>query len=193
MPSSARLIRSGGIAAALGGLLFAAKAYWDRNDAPPWPTDTTDALAFLIPLLFLVGVAGLYALCRGRLGGLGVTGLRASLAGFAIGVVGAIAVAFVDAFWFVFVLGTLLALVGLALAGIAIIGAGLLGRWSALPLILGVYGLFALMTGDPANSAFGRTVGLVLWVLFGLLWVALGYALLSARDGSLASARSARA
>ncbi len=187
MSSSSSLVRFGGIAAALGGVLFAFKAYWDRNDAPPWPSDATDAIGFVNPLLFLIGIWGLSTLCRGRLGRLGTIGLLVSLAGFAISVVGAIAVSFVDAFWFVFVLGTLLGLVGLALAGIPIIRERLLGAWSILPLVLGVYGLFALITGDPANSAFGRTVGLMLWLLFGLLWVVMGYALLSARDGSLAS------
>ncbi len=73
------------------------------------------------------------------------------------------------------------------LAGIPIIRERLLESSSILPLLLGAYGLFALITGDPANSAFGRTVGLMLWLLFGLLWVVMGYALLSARDGSLAS------
>jgi hypothetical protein len=51
----------------LGGLLWSAKAFYNRNDAPPWPTDFTDHLMFILPLLFLVGFMGLYACCRGRL------------------------------------------------------------------------------------------------------------------------------
>lgn len=193
MQSTSNLVRSGGIAAALGGILFTAKAYADRNDAPPWPTDATDAFVFVIPLLFVIGVSGLYAVSRGRLGGLGTFGLLLSIVGFATGVVGSIGVRFVDGFWFVFVLGMLLGLVGLALAGIPVIRERLLGPWSFLPLILGLYGVFTLMTGDPANSGFGRTIGLVLWVLFGLLWVTLGYALLSVRAHSRISSRSANA
>ncbi len=180
MSSSSNLVRAGGIAAALGGFVFAAKTYWDRNDGPPWPTDVTDAFAFVTPLLFLIVVSGLYAVCRERVRGMGRTGFILSLTGLATSVVGSIGVTFVDGFWFVFVLGMLAGLVGLALAGVVILRSGLLGQWSVLPLILGSYGLLVLMTGNPANSAFGPTVGLVLWTLFGLLWVVMGYALLSA-------------
>ncbi len=193
MSSASNLVRLGGIAATLGGMLFAAKTYWDRNDAPPWSSDLTDMLAFVNPLLFLIGAWGLYTLCRGRLGRLGMMGFMISLAGFAVGTVGAIVVQFADAFWFVFVLGLLAGLIGFALAGIPILRAKLLGSWSILPLILGVYGPFALMTGDPPHSAFGRTTGLILWCLFGLLWTIMGYALLSAREGSPAPSRSATA
>lgn len=179
MSSSSSIVRLGGIAATLGGILFAAKAYWDRNDAPPWSSDLTDTLGFVNPLLFLIGALGLYSFGKGRLGRLATSGFLISLAGFAIGTVGAIVVQFADAFWFVFVLGLLTGLIGLALAGIPILKAKLLGLWSILPLVLGVYGPFALMTGDPPHSAFGHTAGLILWCLFGLLWVILGYALLS--------------
>ena len=66
--SSSLVARIGGLAAVLGGLLWSAKAFYDRNDAPPWPTDVTDTLFFLVLLLFLAGLTGLYARCRGRLG-----------------------------------------------------------------------------------------------------------------------------
>ncbi len=179
MSSSSNTVRLGGIAAVLGGIIFAGKAYLDRNDAPPWTTDVTDMFAFLMPLMFLLGVWGLYILCRDRVGGLGRTGFLLSLVGMATSIVGAIAVTFVDPFWFVFVLGMLVGLVALALAGIPILREGLLGSLSFVPLFLGLYGLFALMSGDPANSAFGRTAGVFLWVLFGLGWVLMEFALLS--------------
>lgn len=179
MSSSSNTVRLAGVAAALGGIIFAGKAYLDRNDAPPWSTDVTDMFAFLMPLMFLVGVWGLYTLSRDRVGALGRTGFLVSLAGLATSVVGSIAVTFVDPFWFVFVLGMLAGLVGLALAGTSILRERLLGSLSFVPLFLGVFGLFALMSGDPANSAYGRTVGLVLWVLFGLGWVLMGFALIS--------------
>ncbi len=185
MSSSSNTVRLGGIAAVLGGIIFAGKAYLDRNDAPPWTTDVTDMFAFLMPLMFLLGVWGLYILCRDRVGGLGRTGFLLSLVGMATSVVGAIAVTFVDPFWFVFVLGMLVGLIGLALGGIPILRQGLLGSLSFVPLFLGLYGLFALMSGDPANSAFGRTAGVFLWVLFGLGWVLMGLALLSSYSRAL--------
>jgi hypothetical protein len=36
--SSGILSRIGGAVAVVGGLLWSAKAFYDRNDAPPWPT-----------------------------------------------------------------------------------------------------------------------------------------------------------
>jgi len=50
------IARLGGLAAVVGGLLWSAKSFYDRNDAPPWPTDLTDDLFFVVPLLFLVGL-----------------------------------------------------------------------------------------------------------------------------------------
>jgi hypothetical protein len=66
--SSGILSRIGGAAAVVGGLLWSVKAFHDRHDASPWPTDLTDALSFFVPLLFLLRLAGLYAACRDVLG-----------------------------------------------------------------------------------------------------------------------------
>ncbi len=68
MRASSNLVaRLGGMAAVVGGVLWSAKAFHDRNDAPPWPTDATDTLFFIVPLLFLVGFLGLNVRSRGRL------------------------------------------------------------------------------------------------------------------------------
>ncbi len=96
MQTSSNLVaRLGGIAAMLGGMLWAAKAFYDRNDAPPWPTDISDTLFFVVLLLFLGGLAGLYARCRGHMGewealssvalGAGVVGLVGSITGHITG------------------------------------------------------------------------------------------------------------
>ncbi len=96
MQTSSKLVaRLGGIAAMLGGTLWAAKAFYDRNDAPPWPTDISDTLFFVVLLLFLGGLAGLYARCRGHMGewealssvafGAGVVGLVGSITGHITG------------------------------------------------------------------------------------------------------------
>ncbi len=62
------VVRASALAAMLGGVLWSAKAFYDRNYAPPWPTDVTDDLFFVVLVLFLAGLSGLYARCRGRLG-----------------------------------------------------------------------------------------------------------------------------
>jgi hypothetical protein len=48
---SMSLVRWTGLASILGGVVFAAKMWHDHNDAPPWPTDITDTLIFVVPLL----------------------------------------------------------------------------------------------------------------------------------------------
>jgi hypothetical protein len=62
------VVRASALAAMLGGVLWSAKAFYDRNDAPPWPTDVADDLFFVVLVFFLAGLSGLYARCRGHLG-----------------------------------------------------------------------------------------------------------------------------
>jgi hypothetical protein len=65
---------------------------------------------------------------------------------------------------------------GLTLLGGSIIQAGVLGRWKAVPLTMGVTGILAVAM-PPWNF-----VGVAAWALFGLTWVALGYVLWSYQD-----------
>ena len=62
------VVRASALAAMLGGVLWSAKAFYDRNDAPPWPTHVTDDLFFVVLVFFLAGLSGLYARSRGHLG-----------------------------------------------------------------------------------------------------------------------------
>ena len=76
----------GGIAAILGGVLFVAWGYVHR-DAAPWYFDATaKALNFVVPALFYVALAGLYALCRESVDRIGKFGFILGLAGSAMGV-----------------------------------------------------------------------------------------------------------
>ncbi len=170
-----KMNRLGGLAAVLGGVLFAAKAYWDRNDAPPWPIDFTDTFFVVVPLLFLVATVSLYVLCRERLAGIGNSGYRLAIAALAVAVWGALGI------WWVFVFGLLASYIGLALAGIDALRAQGLPRWSGLPLAIGLLGIAMFLTGDPANSGLGRNASLVIWLCFGFLWVLLGTAMLAFR------------
>ncbi len=183
--SKSNLIRWGGLAAMLGGVLFIAKMLYDANDAPPWPTDITDTLIFTVPLLWLVGVAGLYARCRESLGRLGKAGFIVPFIGAAASVVGAIGVFVigVDSLWDVFAYGLLALLAGLMLVGIATIRADALRQSSALPILIGVLGLLMFFS-NPDGPGVSRNVmdllrltRLVSMVLYGAGWVLLGYAL----------------
>ena len=181
--ASTTLGRLGGLASILAGVLFALGTVASYNtttgsNALSWAED----LFILTPLLLLAAVGGLWAYCRGRTGRLGDVALKVSLVAFAAGSVSLFMIQWIEDLWFGFVLGTMVGLLALAVAGIAIIRTRALGSWSVLPTILSVYGIFALMTGDPPYNTFSPTVGLVLWVLFGLGWVLLGIALLTSRS-----------
>lgn len=172
------LARLGAPAAALGGLMWAAKVIYEGGSGRSYPQDLTDALLFVVPLLLLVGFAGLYLHCRGRLG----EQENLSLAGFILGSVGLAGASISSGLWALGVVsdvlvglwgGTFFVALGLMLLGGSILQAGLLGHWKAVPLIVGVTGLLAVAM-PPWNLA-GGTV----WGLFGFTWVALGYVLRS--------------
>jgi hypothetical protein len=170
------LVRAGALAAVLGGLLWDAKIIYmiyESNSARQYLQDLTDALLFVVPLLLLAGLAGLYIHCGGRLGELETL----SLAGFILGSIGLAGASVWTGLWALGVVsdvlkglwgGLLFVAVGLMLLGGSIVQAGLLGRWKAVPLIVGVIGILAVAM-PPWNFA-----GVAAWALFGLTWVALG-------------------
>ena len=190
------VLRLGAVAAALGGLLWTVKAFYDRNDAPPWPTDVSDALLFVVPLLFLVGLAGLYARCRGRLG----EWEALSSAAFVAGVVGQIgcvlglitATLDVGPSWWLFFFGFFLTNLGLVFLGNSIVQTGALPRWRALPLLIGSLGILLILVSDPPNSPLGIYPSLALWMTYGLAWAALGYVLWSYQDEPVRQTASVR-
>ncbi len=185
---SSTFIGASGLASMLGGVLFAAKMWHDRNDGPPWPTDITDTLIFVVPLLWLVGVTGLYARCKERFAGLGMLGFALGSSGAAMAAVGPLAMSLFDndGLWFVLVLGLLILFIGLIITGIATIRAkALAGRSAALPLIIGTLGLL-MFFANPDDAGLSadmvslmRPVRMISTMLFGAAWALLGYRLWS--------------
>jgi hypothetical protein len=184
MRTSSNLVaRLGGLTAVLGGSLWSAKAFYDRNDAPPWLTDVTDDLFFVV-LLFLAGLSGLYARCKGRMGewepissmgfGAGVLGLTGSIVAQLTGIS-----------WWMFVFGFFVMNLGLEFLGNSIVQSEALPRWKALPLMIGSLGILLILIGDPPNSELGVYPSLALWMVFGLGWVVLGYLLWSGEGKSV--------
>ncbi len=181
------VVRAGALAAVLGGLLWDAKIIYmiyESNSARQYVQDLTDALLFVVPLLLLAGLVGLYVRCKGQLG----EQERLSLAGFILGSVGLAGASVWSGLWALGLVsdvltglwgGLLFVAVGLMLLGGSIDQARLLGRWKAVPLIVGVIGILAVAM-PPWNLA-----GVVVWVLFGASWAVLGYVLWSYRDESV--------
>jgi hypothetical protein len=193
MKTSSNLVtRLGRLAAVLGGLLWSAKAFYDRNDVPPWPTDITDTLFFVVLFLFLAGLTGLYARCRGRLGEwrtISYMGFVAGLVGLTGSIVGQLTMVlevgpswWLGISWWMFVFGFFVLNLGLVFLGNSIVQSGALPRWRAVPLLTGSLGILLILVGDPPNSELGLYPSLVLWMGFGLGWVVQGYVLWSGED-----------
>lgn len=193
------IARLGGVAAVLGGVLWSAKAFHDRNDAPPWPTDATDTLSFVVPLLFLAGFAGLYARSRGCLedewraissGAFAVGSV--GLAGSAVGLLTmALEVGpswWVDASWMLFVFGFFAGNLGLVFFGTSVLQDEALPRLRGLPIATGTLGILLILIGDPPNSEIGVYPTLALWMLYGLAWAGLGYVALAEDRSPVGSA-----
>lgn len=171
--SSAGLIRWGGLTAMVAGLIWMvsgvlALIYGGEHE----PGTTEDYLVegtFALAILFTAGgMIGLHALQQGSYGRLGRAGLYlVVIASLAQAIATAVLLAGSDALeWVVFPVGLLAVLVGFVLYGIATLRAGVLPRWAGWGLIFGL----------PVAIALGLLGGNI---LFGLLWLALGYTLWS--------------
>ncbi len=183
------LLRGCGLAAILAGVLFVVWGYVHRDGAPAYLTHIANTLGFVVPLLFLLGLAGLCARCKGRVGRPGIIGLGLGCIGSAGGIVRSV----VDmSAWYAYVAGKgwlylvldwlFLLLAGLTLAGLAAIRTGSSRRWGVLLLAMGTLGGIYFLT-DSGSALEMRAVHIVCGVSFGLGWVALGYALWS--EGNL--------
>ena len=176
--STAQLVRWGGLAAMLDGLLWVANDLcgrlspdpddWDCNSAYDYLTNAIDSAAYL---LLLVGLVGLHARQAERYGPLGTAGFFAAFVGAAmvgvanpaehclgLDVLGGL----------VYLPGVLLLSIGTLLLGIATMRARVLPRWCGVALIVG---LVAMFIGADSGGM----------VVFGLAWVAVGYVLWSGR------------
>ena len=166
--SSSELIRWGGLAAMLAGAAFIVLVL--IPEGPPGSSlYALNGLVFIVAvLLILVGLTGFHALQKGNYGRIGHAGFYTVIvSGIAriIAQVGLIsgnpALGFLD------FLGLLGVLVGFVLYGAATLQARVLPRWCGVGFIV----------GWPVTVALGD-LGTV---LFGLLWLAIGYVLWSRR------------
>lgn len=191
-PSSPSLLRWSGKGAALAGILFAAWGYFHKGRAPQPPDAVASALGLVVPLLFLLGLAGFYVWSRGREGGwLGWIGFVFGFVGSGMGVVyrlldtaGIASTA--DRYgyavgkgwppqlfdWFPWLL------IGLTSVGIASVAARSLRGWAPLPLAMGLFG-WAYYLSDSGGIGQMQAVHVLFGVLFSLSWTLLGYFLWS--------------
>ncbi len=167
--------RWGALASMLTGVLWVITGiiyllnpeYWDFSS----PLDYLNIIAEgAAQLMMLGGLAGLHSRQSRTYGRLGAAGFYASFVGaalWAFGNLGGIPdfgiIGFANAIYF---LGFLLMNIGLLLLGVATLRAKMLPRWSGPALIIGLVALWVLGGGGGG-------------LLFGLVWLALSFALSS--------------
>lgn len=164
--SSSALIRWGGLAAMLGGVVWLV----DNLLFLAFPQATwTNAVVIVATLLVLVGLVGFHALQGKNYG-------RIGRAGFWTVVIASLArilslIVFLAGsnvlVWLAYPVAALGMLVGFVLYGAATLQARMLPRWCGVTLIIAF----------PVSFLFGKYSG----IPFGIVWLALGYVLRSQR------------
>jgi len=184
--SDATFGRGGGLAALLAGVLFATWGYIDSDVMSSYLISIEVVLSYSVPLLFLVGLAGLQARCWGRVGWLGEIGFVLGFIAAGRGVVvhfAEVAAGFYDYFiergWPTLPLDWLFWLfAGLTLIGVAAVSTKALRGYGAVLLAMASCSWVYIFT-DSAHILEARLLHNVFGTLFSLSWVVLGCKLLS--------------
>jgi hypothetical protein len=177
--SSSDLIRWSGLAAMLSGVAFIVLFLVGLVDTEPLPGSFSDILGSILfvvaLLLLLVGLVGFHTLQKGNYGRIGRAGLytvivssSAQILAQVVLLSGSTALEFLD------FLGLLGVMIGFVLYGAATLQARVLPRWCGVGFIVGLplWVFLSVVLGE---------YGMIGELMFGLLWVALGYVLWSQR------------
>jgi hypothetical protein len=176
--SSSDLIRWGGLAGMLAGAAFIVLML--IPEGPPGSfLYTLNGLVFIVAvLLVLVGLAGFHALQKGNYGSIGRAGFYTVIVAATAQIIAQVgSMLGSTAFRFLDFLGLLGVMVGLVLYGAATLQARVLPRWCGVGFIVGLP-LWIVVSVVLGNEYGGSLGGL----LFGFLWLALGYMLWSRRS-----------
>ena len=165
------LIRWGGIAAMLGGVLWVVWNNLFRVSFEAAGGLFSHGLLLLAALFTLAGLVGLHALQEGNYGRIGRAGFYTAALGLLAQALAALVLLMGSEalLWLVAPVGSLVVLVGLVLYGAATLQAGVLPRWCGLVLIV----------VPPIAFYMNSRVFYGSLALYGVLWVALGYVLWS--------------
>jgi hypothetical protein len=178
--SSVDLVRWGGLAAMLAGVAFIVLMLIPDPALGGSPFYIFGSVLLFIAawLLLLVGLAGFHTLQKGHYGRIGRAGFYTAIAGASVMIViqiltwvglalGITALVVPDP------VGLLIVMFGLVLYGVATLQARVLPRWCGVGFIVGVPVLIGISV---VSEEYGEMLG---GILFGLLWLALGYVLWS--------------
>jgi hypothetical protein len=205
------LVGWSGWAAASAGVLFLVWGYVDREGAPWYMDLAVLVLGIVVPVLFLVGLAGIcirvYAKGTTRVGWLGSVGFLIGFAGAAGGVTTGVTNAPVLyrylgertgatppgaqeecglcllAKLYLLVNSPLTWLfVGLSVVGLTTVRREASRNWGLLVLAIAFSGWVYQLTDDKTGIVDIRSVHVLFGMLFGLSWMVLGYALWWSKD-----------
>ena len=164
--SSSAWIRWGALAAALAGVLSIVNNYLLLTY--PELSSLVTVLSAVTSFFVLLGLTGFHALQKEKYGRLGWAAFYTLVAAYVAQILG-IAVLLVDqTVWWLLWIGAVGALVGYVLYGTVTTRVGVLPRWCGEAFIV-AYSVGIVLPG------YGG-------ILFGLIWLALGYALWSRRN-----------
>jgi len=189
--STSVLVRWGGLAAMLGGVMWVFKggAIMLTGEQPPV------VFGAALPL-FAAGLVGLHARLGGRGGRLGKTGLLLAYAALSSALVALVGLTLAPARWVpnedsvtlltpFIVLAGFGPFVGLVLLGIATLRVKAMpAPWSALPLVMGAGAFPLMLVGGVLELVNERLFELPI-VLLGFAWVLLGYSVWSGKDKAI--------
>src|SRR5215217_5131088 len=173
------LVRWGGLAAMLASVAFMVLVLIPKARAgSPFYIFGSVLLFVAVWLLLLVALAGFHALQKEHYGRIGHAGFYTVIVGASAMIViqlltwvgvtlGITALVFPDP------VGLLIVMVGFVLYGVATLQARVFPRWCGVGLIVGVPALIGISV---VSEEYGEMLG---GILFGLLWLALGYILWS--------------
>ena len=168
--SSSDLIRWGGMAAMLSGVVWVAQGLLDLILADPDEGNWLDVLFIISVLLALVGLVGFHALQKGNYGRIGRAGFYTVIVSSVAQILALVVLlAGSEALVWLLSIGALGVLVGFALYGAATLQARVLPRWCGVAFIIAL----------PITILLGVYGGNI-WL--GLIWLALGYVLWSQRS-----------
>jgi hypothetical protein len=175
--------------------------YLHREDTPSYLEPVVLVLSILVPLLFLVALAGIYTSCRRRTGLLAVIGFVVSFAGAGSMVMSGFYgyEPLGERIWPYFEaqegcgycllpkLATVLSasltwlIVGLSIVGLASFRKAAIRHWGFLLLAMAFFGWGFQFTEDEISPTYVRPIHVAFGILFGLSWMLLGYALWSSK------------
>jgi hypothetical protein len=198
-----KLIRWGGPAAVLGGILWL--GFFVLQATAPAALNTEpytvkNPVAYVIynlmflgaVLLFVIALLALYARQADRHGAAGKIGVVLAAVGGLLFITGGVLSNLfnVDGMWYLMMAGAAVLPISLMALGAATQRTQALGRWSLVPIAVGLLSIAAFLSGFLGifeAEPLGMWVGIAFTGLMGVGWMFLGYALWSRRPVENAS------